>query len=327
MVTTLDDDTYADVRGFNYHPSHASHGLEIWGTDFQPSLMAKELWIGKQHFPGMNAVRLWLSHDAYLRFPDRMPQRVGEILDMGEDYDVEFLVTLFNGWHSYPDFGGLHPQSLREWQDGGGYEQSFEPYVDAIVGEFSGHEHVLAWDLCNEPLLSIQNREDLVDLDVDRSLVAYRFLERVYEQVLSYDPTAPTTVGTMDDATCLEIFEPLSELLTTHPYYAWTRETPEEFTRSLDEVVAFANAVDKPLIATETGWGAMDDEKRASVLDVELPALHERNVGFLAHMLHSTLVADGHRTGHAPVHDAGDMSFVDPDGSLREGHDVFNEYC
>jgi hypothetical protein len=28
-----------------------------------------------------------------------------------------------------------------------------------------------------------------------------------------------------------------------------------------------------------------------------------------------------------PVYDAGDMSFVDPDGSLRDHHDVFNDYC
>jgi len=327
MVTTLENTEYADVRGFNYHPSHGSHGLEIWGTDFQASLMRKELWIGTQHFPGMNAVRLWLSHDAYLRFPDRMPQYVGEVLDMGDSYGIDFVVTLFNGWHSYPDFGGLHPQSLRDWQDGGGYEKSFAPYVDAIVGEFAGHEHVLAWDLCNEPLLSSQNREDLADLDVDRSILVYRFLERVYEQALSHDPTAPLTVSTMGYATCLEIFEPLSEVLTTNPFYTWTREAPAAFIEELDEVVAFANAVDKPLLATGTGWGAMDDQKRAKVLDVELAALADRDVGFLAHMLHSTLVADGHQRAEMPVFDAGDMSFVDPDGSLRDHHDVFNEYC
>ncbi|WP_248516518.1 cellulase family glycosylhydrolase [Salinarchaeum laminariae] len=328
MVTTLKNTDYAHVRGFNYQPSHASHGLEIWGTDFQPSLMRKELWIGTQHFPGMNTVRLWLSHDAYLRFPDRMPERVGEVLDMGADYDVEFIVTLFNGWSSYPQLGGLHPQSLREWSDGALYREAFEPYVDRILGEYADHEHVLLWDLCNEPLLSVQNRDGLADLEVDRSLVVYRFLEQVYEQVLSHDPTAPTTVGTMGNPVAVELFEPIAEVLSTHPYYAWNRgDTPEGLGETLDEIVGFANAVEKPLLATETGWGALDDEKRAKILDVELSALDDRNIGFTAHLLHNTLVADGHREGYGPIYDAGNMSFVDRDGSLRSHHGVFNDYC
>ncbi|AGN02516.1 hypothetical protein L593_12885 [Salinarchaeum sp. Harcht-Bsk1] len=328
MVTTLDNTEYADVRGFNYQPSHASHGMEIWGTDFQPSLMRKELWIGKQHFPGMNTVRLWLSHDAYLRFPERMPERVGEVLDMGADYDVEFIVTLFNGWSSYPHLGGLHPQSLREWHDGELYEEGFEPYVDAILGEHADHDSVLAWDLCNEPLLSIQNRNALEDLEVDRSLVIYQFLERVHERIHSHDPAAPTTVGNLGTPAAVEIFEPLAEVLSTHPYLIWNRgRTPEELRDSIDEIVSFANEVGKGLIASETGWGAMEDEKRAEVLDVELSALDERDVGFTAHLLHHTLVADGHRADHGPIHDAKNMCFVDPDGSLRDHHGLFNDYC
>lgn len=328
MVTRLDDTTYADVRGFNYQPSHASHGLEIWGTDFQPSLMRKELWIGKRHFPGTNAVRLWLSHDAYLRFPERVVERVGEVLDMGADYGVDFVVTLFNGWHSYPDLGGLHPQSLREWHDGELFEEGFESYVDAILGEYADHPNVLLWDLCNEPLLSVQNRDGLDDLEADRSLVIYRFLERVYDRIQAHDPAAPTTVGTIQKRAALELFDPISEVLSTHPYYAWNRgQTPEDLRESLDGLVAYANDVGKPLLGTETGWGALDDERRAEVLDVELAALVERNVGFTAHLLHHTPVADGHGAGHGPIYDAGTMSFVDPDGSMRAHHGVFNEFC
>ncbi|AGN02515.1 hypothetical protein L593_12880 [Salinarchaeum sp. Harcht-Bsk1] len=328
MVTRLENTEYAHVSGFNYQPSHASHGMEIWGTDFQPSLMRKELWIGKQHFPGMNTVRLWLSHDAYLRFPERMPERVGEVLDMGADYDVEFIVTLFNGWHSYPDFGGLHPQSLREWHDGTLFDEAFAPYVDAIVGEFADHDSVLAWDLCNEPLLSVQHQGVLEDLTVDRSLVIYQFLERVYERIRTHDPVAPTTVGSIGTRTHVEIFEPLAEVLSTHAYLAWNRaETPAELHEKLDEIVALANDVEKPLLATETGWGALDDQKRVEILDVVLAALDERDVGFTAHLLHHTPVADGHREAYGPIYDAGNLSFVDSDGSLRAGHDVFNEYC
>ncbi|WP_225335762.1 cellulase family glycosylhydrolase [Halomicrobium urmianum] len=327
MVTTLDDTRYADVRGFNYQPGHAGHGVEIWGTDFNLNLMRKELWIGKQHFPGMNTIRLWLSHDAYLRYPDRVPERLEQVLDLGDVYDVDFVVTLFNGWHSYPDLGGLHPQSLREWRDGELYEEAFEPYLEDVVGEFADHDSVLLWDLCNEPTLSLQAQAAVSDLEADRSLVIYEFLERVYDQIQGYDPVAPTTVGTIHSLAALELFEPVADVLSTHPYYTWTRgRTPDEVRAFLDDAVAYANNVGKPLLGTETGWGAQDDEKRAETLRVELEALAERDVGFTAHLLHHTPVADGHRAECGPMFDAGYMAFVEPDGSLRAHHGVFNEF-
>jgi hypothetical protein len=80
------------------------------------------------------------------------------------------------------------------------------------------------------------------------------------------------------------------------------------------------------MLVTETGWGAMDDAKRAEVLRVELGAFRERGLGFLAHLLHHTLVADGHRPAYGPISQAGYMAFIEADGSLRAGHEVFNTY-
>lgn len=328
MPETLDDTTYADVRGFNYQPSHASHGLEIWGTDFNRSLMQKELWIGKQHFPGMNTVRLWLSQDAYTRFPERVPERFGKVLDLGDTYDLEFIVTLFNGWHSYPDLGGLHPFSLGEWHEEA-IEEVFEPYVDDIVRRFADHENVRLWDLCNEPSFSDADQTSHLE-SVDRTTLTYQFLERVYEQIRGYDPAAPTTVGTVGTPTTLEQYEPLSDVLSTHPYYTWNLEdgadSPAAYEGFLDDAVAFANDVGKPLLATETGWGAIDDEKRAEILSVELSGLAARDIGFTAHLLHHTLVADGHRPEYGPVFAPGNMAFVEPSGGLRPHHGVFNKF-
>lgn len=126
----------------------------------------------------------------------------------------------------------------------------------------------------------------------------------------------------------MELFEPIAEVFSTHPYYAWNRgDTPEGLGETLDEIVGVANDAGKSLLATETGWGALDDAKRAAVLEVELSALAERDIGFTAHLLHHTPVADGHRRGHGPIYDAENMSFVDPDGSLRPHHGIFNEFC
>jgi hypothetical protein len=328
-VRTLDDTTYADLRGFNYQPGHASHGIEIWGTDFAPDLVRKELWIGTHHFPGIDAIRLWLSHDAYLRYPERVSERLGTVLDAGEDYGVKFLVTLFNGWHSYPDLGGLHPFSLSEWEKGPEYEQVFEPYVADTVGEYADHDAVLAWDLCNEPSFSDEDRTSPPG-EREEPTLTYRFLERVHEQVRGLEPAAPTTVGTVASPATVERYEPLSDVLSTHPYYSYDLpdgpDDPAEFESAVDDLVAVANRAGKPLLATETGWGALDDARRAETLDVELAALAERGVGFTAHLLHHTPVADGHRPARGPVWTPGHMAFVERSGDLRPGHGVFNEY-
>ena len=59
-------DFYQDIRGFNYQPSYEANGYAIW-RNFKPLLIDHELALGKQYFPKMNAVRLWLSWDAFLR--------------------------------------------------------------------------------------------------------------------------------------------------------------------------------------------------------------------------------------------------------------------
>ena len=48
--------------------------------------------------------------------------------------------------------------------------------------------------------------------------------------------------------------------------------------------------------------------------------------GFLAHLLHHTLVADGHRPEYGPISEAGYMAFIEAEGSLRPHHEVFNEF-
>jgi hypothetical protein len=103
-------------------------------------------------------------------------------------------------------------------------------------------------------------------------------------------------------------------------------KTPEEFEAFVDESVAFGESVGKPMLVTETGWGALDDKKRAEVLAVELGAFEKRNLGFVVHLLHHTLVADGHRPEYGPISGAGYMAFVEEDGSLRPHHQIFNDF-
>ena len=47
---------YSEIRGFNYQPSYGSTGYELW-RQFDAAVVARELGLGKQYFPGINAIR------------------------------------------------------------------------------------------------------------------------------------------------------------------------------------------------------------------------------------------------------------------------------
>jgi hypothetical protein len=75
----------------------------------------------------------------------------------------------------------------------------------------------------------------------------------------------------------LRLLEPVSDVLTFHPY------GNQKF---LDAAVAYGDKVRKPVLATESCWGSLDDAERARIVATEVSRLRDRNLGFLAHVLH-----------------------------------------
>jgi len=106
----------------------------------------------------------------------------------------------------------------------------------------------------------------------------------------------------------------------------WFCKTVDGFQARADELAALANQTGKPMFASETGWGALDDRKRAETLEVELATLAERGFGFTIHLLHHTLVGDGHRPEYGPISLAGYMACIEPDGAMRKHHEVINAF-
>jgi len=60
----------SEIRGFNYQPSYGSTSFENW-INFDPEIIELELRRGKEFFPVMNTVRLWLSWAAFVRKPQK----------------------------------------------------------------------------------------------------------------------------------------------------------------------------------------------------------------------------------------------------------------
>ena len=105
-----------------------------------------------------------------------------------------------------------------------------------------------------------------------------------------------------------------------------TFSPPEKWEPLLDACVAFARGKGKPLLATETCWGALDDERRVEMIHYTLGQLKKRDIGWLAYVLHHSLIADAHRPEFGPVGGPGNLAFIEANGTLRPGHEVFNNY-
>ena len=56
MTVKVAKNDYSDIRGFNYQPSYASRGFEVWEY-FSPESWRTEIGRGKQFFPKMDAIR------------------------------------------------------------------------------------------------------------------------------------------------------------------------------------------------------------------------------------------------------------------------------
>jgi len=301
------DNPYKNIRGFNYQPSYEATGYAIWRY-FQPEKIDVELGRGKRYFPGINTIRIWLSVDAFVVDPEAFVANFETVLQLLDKYGLKAVPTLFNNWHSVPDFGGISDEMLRrkfvrDGKRGTAPNYVFRPYLERIVGEHAKDRRILLWDLCNEP-----HNNPHIKLTLE-------WLTHTYKTCKSLGATQPIGVSVQSQ---LKDVEAISDVFLIHPYGAASRP--------LARFVNFARKRGKGLLATEVCMGSLDDQARVRTIVSDLTALKRHGIGFLAHVLHESLVADCHRPQFGVVHSPGAMHFINMDGSLRPGHEVFNKF-
>ncbi len=317
---------YSQIKGFNYQPSWGSTGLEIW-RNFDAERMGHEIVLGKTYFPGMNAIRLWLSHDAWLRNPVRFEAAFDTALDILSAAELFVMPVLFNRWHCATlDYGGIYIDHFlpeTSWVQGKDQPAAF---TEAIIGAHAKDFRIIAWDLCNEPFSYNCNPRDIPEI----MNAEFVWLEKTYGIAKQCGAQAPVTVGIhpAHGLDGIRQIEPISDILSIHPY--WTSDSPVHaqvvYEKLLDEYVEFASSVGKPLIASETCWGATEDAKRVEIIKYTLTQLKKRGIGWLVYLLHHSFVADAHRVEFGPLSEPGNLAFIEADGRLRPGHEVFNDY-
>lgn len=306
------DSVFASVKGFNYQPGYGATGVDIW-RDFRADHIEREIARGKELFPHINTIRVWLSFDAWL-IDSGAVANLETLLGILHRCGLQAVLTLFNGWHSFPDFGGITPEHMSLFAGNQAHFGAFySGFVRDAVGPLATDERVIAWDLCNEPFNCAEFENTT------------KWLSFIREEVAELQPLAPVGISVTAWGSELERVEPFSDVLMIHPYLTHASGVVE-FGRMLDTVVEFAHQKRKPLLVTECCWGSLDDAVRAELVRLHLEAFGERSIGWLAHLLNHTLVADGHRPEYGVVTHAGYMAFVEADGSLRAHHGLVNNF-
>jgi len=77
-------------------------------------------------------------------------------------------------------------------------------------------------------------------------------------------------------------------------------------------------------LATECCWGSLDDKERVQHIVNDCSLLSHANIGFMPHALHESPVGDLHHEKYGILSSASSMHFIEMDGALRPGHEVFN---
>jgi len=298
-------DGCSHIYGFNYQPSWGSNGVTVWGEKFDPKKYREELASGKKYFPKMNAVRIWLSWSSYRADPARFVRQFQQAVEICGELDLLVVPVMFNRWVGNPVWDVVaDPEMAAD------FDATFVPYIRDVVGPLKGDGRILAWDLCNEPPLRGGELQ---------------WLGNIQKAVKKIDPDAWTCIGTVtveQTKTCA----PYQDILTPHLYFGGYPDFGEYPGCEYAKYVQLAKDVAKPLISTECCWGSLDDGVRVKRIRDELGALKKYKIGFFPHALYESYVADLHRPQYGFVDKPGYMAFINMDGTLRSGHDVYNAF-
>jgi hypothetical protein len=319
----LRDTSLSHIRGFNYQPSFSLHGLVRWIDRYDPAAVERELARGRALFPWMNAVRVWLSHDAWMADRDRFLANLRAEMAVLRRLRLKAMPVIFNGWHGLPDYGGLGPMAAQRSANAENRRRLFLDYVaDVFAACAPEAETVCVWDLCNEPWLHYQDAESKVRAGF------LAILQGAAAELRACGARGPIGVGNWgkpeDDRLCA----PFVDCLLTHRYWAHQYMKFEWFEHNVRATVELANELGKPLVVSECTWGRWDDAERAEAMAREIDVIAATGAGFLPYVLWESPVADCHGKAAGFTYDAdapGDLCFIRRDGSLRPGHDRIND--
>lgn len=306
---------YAHVKGFNIQPDWGRNGAEIW-LNFDAERYWKMIQIGKERFPAMNAVRIWLSFDGWMQDREVYLKSVKTAADMLTEAGLSILPTYFNGWFGVPAFGGFTRECIKEDQ--------LPPYIRCLQETVAALKdaNILVHDIANEPFNNVCGNQDAFD-------TVMQFLITMIEELRKLDDR-PITVGTQSNlndnkAMCdIDRLAPYVDVFSLHPYNVFNKPIAE-FDCDVKDLLEYVEPFGKPVLITECCWATPEADARVSYLESELRTIKKYGIGFFAQGLFTSPVADLHPIDRIYRTEGLYMAFLDDDFNIRPHHNIYNE--
>lgn len=305
---------YAHVKGFNIQPDWGRNGTEIW-LNFDRTRYKEMIRIGKERFPAMNTVRIWLSFDAWIQDRQIYLQSVKAAGETLSEEGLLIIPTYFNGWFGVPAFGGFTKECVQESQ--------IPPYQVCIRETAAALKtaNILVHDVANEPFNNVCGDQRAFD-------TVLHFLKVMIGELRQIDDR-PITVGTQsypsaEKRRCdIDTLAPYVDVFSLHPYNV-RNKSMDEHEQSIVRLLDYLEPFGKPVIATECCWATPTAEERISYLETELTVLQKYGIGFTAQGLFTSPVADLHPIDRIYRTEGLYMAFLDEAFQIRPYHDIFN---
>ena len=322
---------YSHVRGFNYQPGGGTCSYENWMW-FDEARFAREIGWGKAAFPRINTIRLWLSWDAWVRAPQAFCRHFEAALRICDEAGLRVVACLFNRWHNaFCDNGGVYLERLLPASQL--YDRLFfRDYLESVCAPHREDPRVLVWDLCNEPY-SHDMAFDACRPLVDAETSWLKDMDACLGEIGVRQDVGFSQHGAVNPAMMAEA-DKVGNVFMIHPYLQWTPDAKAFAERCrrvidyLDWQIAFARQRNKPVFVTECCWGSIDNLRFRENIRQTLSAYAARGLGFLAHALCWSGVADLHPPVDGPIlQDMGQFNFLDREGRVRPGLEIFNDFC
>jgi len=316
---------YAQIKGFNYFLK-PDYSFSSW-IDFDGDRAELELTRAKAHFPLINTIRLQLSWDVHNVDPGRYLQNFESVLCLADRLGLKVIPTLFSRCPAMGNIFTDHFMNGWNWftvRAGGDGAAIFDTYLKTIVGTYKDDERINIWDICNEPFPYAPGSYGTDRVPEEMKHIEqgeYDWMKRMYAQCKNIDPVAPLGISVLQDFGRYGIgkVEDISDILLIHPYFVHDLDNEVEkaaFLDMLDDYTVFAREVNKPIVATETCWPSQDDTWHVDNIRFTLTELKRRHIGWIGAKLHQSPEGRDELPGEP----------IRADGTLRPGHEVFNEF-
>ncbi|HIE82760.1 MAG TPA: 1,4-beta-xylanase [Dehalococcoidia bacterium] len=236
--------------GCNFLPSSAINQLEMFQAEtYDPETITRELLWAREL--GFNSLRVYLHDLLWDEGVEEFCQRLDHFLNICSGYSIRPILVLFDDCHRPDPIRGRQPLPIvgvhnSGWKQSPGRElvtavsdgrvrdtdlNRLELFVKGVLGNFSGDDRVLMWDIYNEPGQSGMKQKSL------------ELLHLTWEWAHEIRPSQPLT-ACLDGAVGEEVIAlnaQLSDIISFHSYEG----------DRIEEIILSHMSYDRPLFCTE----------------------------------------------------------------------------